>query len=397
MPPLISEFPADVGPGDLIRAQDYNALLAWLRDLEERVSTLEGAGESVAITAIIPSGPVRIGDTIEIIGRNFGFSFGAHRVYFNSTRATVFSPDSGDSRLVLTVPQVPGISEAGTQVVLTVGNQSSVDTEEITLRPAILQQEGAIGLLYTGVTIDGEAATEIPAGSTVHFNFNLESDALLPATVTLLPTVSVAAWQNLLEVMGSEGELLAARQITLEPGEQTTFSISLPVPEEAEDQSFTLAITAQASGVPTATISQPFTVGAPLTPTDPAVVALRARQVRPSTALTGNTLRLSAGQTVNVQLQGEFTGPADGGEHIYTFSVDDLTAPWQETVPSSFAPFAAPTEFTVTGPTTQDLSFDVTRQAGVPASPTTLTCRLQREAADGTSLETTMQFTLQPV
>jgi hypothetical protein len=396
MPPLISGFRADVEPGDLIRAQDYNALLAWLRELEERVSTLEGADESVAITAVLPAGPVRIGDTIEIIGRNFGFSFGAHRVYFNSTRATAFSADSGDSRLVLTVPQVPGVSDAGTQVVLTVGNQSSVDTEEITLRPAVLQQEGAIGLLYTGVTIDGETATEIPAGSTVRFTFNLEADTLLPATVSLAPTISVAAWQNLLEVLDSDGALLTSRQITLEPGQMTTFAVSLPVPDDAADQSFTLALTAQASGVPAATISQPFTVGEPLTPTDPTVIALRVRQVRPSTAIAGNTLRLTSGQTVNVQLQGEFAGPADGGQHVYTVAVDDLAAPWQGAVPSTFPPFAAPAEFTITGPATQDLSFDVTRQAGA-ASPTTLTCRLQRTTEDGTTLETRMQFTLQPV
>ena len=397
MPPLVNGIPPDVGPGDLIRAQDYNAMLAWLRDLDGRVAALEGADESVVITGVIPAGPIRIGDTIEIIGRNFGFSLGAHRVYFNSTRATIFNTqDSGDTRLVLVVPSVPGVSEAGTQVVLTAGNQTSVDTEEVTLRPAVQQQEGSIGLLYTGATVDGADATEIPEDSTALFNFNLESDALLPTTVTLTPDVSEAAWEDSLEVFDSSGNLLTSRQIPLEPGQQTTFSVQLTVPDGTEGTTFTLSVDAQAPGLPTAGGSQVFTVGAELTPSDPAVLAFRVNQVRPAAAQSGSNLQVEGGQTVNVQLQAEFAGPDSGGQHVYTFSVAAPTAPWQRAVPSVFPPFSGPVQFTVTGPGAQLVSFDVTRPAGASASPTTLVCRLER-TEDGDTLESTMQFNLQPI
>jgi hypothetical protein len=323
---------------------------------------------------------------------------GAHRVYFNSTRATLFSSDSGDSRLVLEVPDVPGVTEAGTQVLLTAGNLTSVDTEEITVRPEVLEQEGNIGVLYTGATVDDAPATEIPAGSAVRFHYNLEADTYLPATVLLTPTGTIdeSSIDDLLEVLDSTGSLLPSRQIDLDPGERTTFSILVEVPAGTAGDVLTLEVAAQASGVPTDTDSREFTINEQLTPTDPAVIAFRVNQANPPAAISGNTIQVEAGQTVHIQLQGEFTGPEEGEEdHDYTFSVDELDDPWERAVPSSFLMFGGKVTFTVAGPATEFLSFEVSRPVGVSASPTTLTCRLQREEGDET-LETTMQFDLNP-
>ncbi len=262
MPLSASELPSDVAPGDLIRATDFNAVLAWLRDLEDRVATLEGADESVAITAIIPTGPIRIGDTIEILGRNFGFQIGAHRAYFNSTRATLFSSDSGDTRLVVTVPNVPGVSETGTQVILTVGNQTSVDTTEITLRPAVSQQQGSLDLQFTGIEIDGRDVTSIPAGSTVIFTYNLGLDAVFAATARITPKISVPSWEKLLEVVDAKGNLLTERAIDLKPGQQTAFGIQLPVPTASAGVKFSLTVSVEAGNLPTVSDSQTFAVAA---------------------------------------------------------------------------------------------------------------------------------------
>lgn len=260
MPLSVNELPNDVAPGDLIRAVDFNAVLAWLRDLEDRVAALEGADESVAITAILPAGPIRIGDTIEILGRNLGFQIGAHRVYFNSTRATVFGPESSDTRLVVTVPNVPGVSETSPPVMLTVGNQTTVATATITLRPAVSQQQGSLSLQFTGVEISGREVSTIPAGSTVTFTYNLGSDALLATTARIAPKISVPEWEKLLEVLDAKGNLLTVRAMDLKPGQQTAFGIQLPAPAASAGTKFTLAVSVEADDLPAVTDSQTFTV-----------------------------------------------------------------------------------------------------------------------------------------
>jgi hypothetical protein len=393
---LFDDQSYDVEPGDLITAGDYNRLLAWLQDLEARVSNLEGADESVAITGLIPAGPVRVGDTLEVLGRNFGFSAGAHRVYFNSTRATQFDPESGETRLVLEVPRVPGVSEAGTPVTLTVGNQTSVDTAQVTVRPEAVQQTGSIGILYTGAQREGEAITTIQPGTTVDFTYNLESDTELDTTVQITPTISIPDWQPRLEVVDGSGEVLPSRQIDLAAGASTTFAIRLPLPTGTEDTPFTLTVRVTAADLPDVDDAQSFTVGSEVTPADPALRAWRIRDVNPSAARDGDTLNVSAGQTVHVQLQLEFNAPAGGESYTYTFSGDDMSAPWSVVAPSTFIPFDNPTEFVIDAETTQNVSFQVERGTGA-AGQATVTCRLTREdPTTGETVETSRQYTLRP-
>src|SRR5687767_3229371 len=113
-----------VQKGDLITALTWNSLIDKLNDMNTRLTALENqdgsGGTDVVITELIPGGLLTIGDDLEIRGRNFAYSRGAQRVYFNSTRAVTFREGSSDARLLIEIPDVPEVTEAGTPVALTV-------------------------------------------------------------------------------------------------------------------------------------------------------------------------------------------------------------------------------------------------------------------------------------
>src|SRR4051812_36923367 len=96
-----------VSPGDLITAADFNDFIDVLNTSVARIEALEAGvqpGTGLAITQLIPGGPYRVGDTLQILGRNFQFTIGAHRVFFNSTQVLNFLPTSTDSKLEFVIP-----------------------------------------------------------------------------------------------------------------------------------------------------------------------------------------------------------------------------------------------------------------------------------------------------
>src|SRR4051812_16577057 len=104
-------LPPPVERGDLITADLMNALLGKLGELETRVANLEAGSQSsttVIITDLIPPGtaaaPIRVSSELRIVGQNFRFSLGAHRVFFDATRVDAFKPGSNDSLLIFDVP-----------------------------------------------------------------------------------------------------------------------------------------------------------------------------------------------------------------------------------------------------------------------------------------------------
>src|SRR5215475_14098023 len=92
---------AQVNPGDLIRAEDYNQLVAGVNDLRVRVERLEAAdsgGDDGIIGAPIidtvnPIAP-HIGDTVVVTGSLFDYTIGASRAALDGLPVTLLGGSS---------------------------------------------------------------------------------------------------------------------------------------------------------------------------------------------------------------------------------------------------------------------------------------------------------------
>lgn len=381
-----------VQPGDVISANFTNNLIDALLDLQSRVGKLEGtpssSGNAVAITGLAPAGPLRVGDDVEILGRNFGFSIGVQRVFFDSSRVTVYRTGSSDTALYVQVPDVPNVSEVGTPVTLTVANQSTTDTRQVTLQPARQQQQGNIFLAYQGVN----PTTIQPGGPTPQWNYRLESQALLPVSVTINPNIAggLTAVPAVFNV--SAGNTRVTDPILLNPKQTIELAIEYPIPSGTlSGTTFTLTVAATADGVTGAQDGpRSFTIGTPADQVDNSIVP-SINLADPRTALTGTTIHVAQGNLATVQLKVEFTSSA---VPMTPYDLSVAVTPgsnWNGQISQSIQ-YATPAFYTLsTLPDTKFPAFDVSPQAGASASAQ-LVFTIQRR---GATSKQTVPFTLQ--
>src|SRR6185369_1788293 len=100
---------------------------------EARITALEGAvpvGGAVVITAVVPSGPVHLGDELRLIGRNFGIA-ALNSININGTPVTGFKPGSSDTLLIFNVPAVQGVPAQGQTATLNLSNPNGFATTTI--------------------------------------------------------------------------------------------------------------------------------------------------------------------------------------------------------------------------------------------------------------------------
>jgi hypothetical protein len=242
-----------VQPGDIISSEFFNQILDELGTLNQRLSALEGTttpSTSVVISDLIPpSGIVRVGEELRVVGRNFGQAVGSARVFIDSTRVDAFKLGSNDQLLVFDVPatinDVPG---GGRPAVLTVSNGMSSAQRNLFLQAA-MQLQGNIDVVPTGI----QPATPT-AGSLLTFSFNLVSRANLEASYLITPAITVAVnqsvWENNLRVIDQNGAVSSARRIPVGAGQTVPFSVVIdPVPAGTNGTTFRLAVAAEAGNV----------------------------------------------------------------------------------------------------------------------------------------------------
>ena len=218
-----------VKPGELITAHYFNLVLS---SFDSRISALESSAASatgVIISALIPpSGTVKVGDVLQVIGSNFGFSTGADRVYIDDVPVNAFNPGSSDTQLIFNIPSsITNVPPQGRPATLTVSNQTSTAQRTLTLLPALVLT-GAIDVVPQGVT-----PATITAGQNATFAFILRSRANLDATCSLTATVNVganqAAWQSNLQITDLTGK--TSGQILVPTGQTVPFSVGIdPIP-----------------------------------------------------------------------------------------------------------------------------------------------------------------------
>ena len=295
-----------VRPGDLIRADDFNAILDGLEAIDARLRALEGnAGpgpDALRITNITPAAP-RVGDEMRISGANFGFSTGASRVAFDNIVVTAYKIGSSDSLLIFDIPEITGLPLAGRPVLLRVSNHSSSVLRTINLQPRAEQLMGGVDLHY-----DGPSPSTPTAGQPFALNFRLASRANLAVTLTVTTTVSVGAWQPLLELVDAGGSALSSRRITVPSGQVRAFSVRLPIPSgTAAGTSFTVSIQAEGQGIVTTTHQPVFSVGT-AAPTPATDVELALAGANPPSVLSDSTITLSPGASAEVVVLTTFEG-----------------------------------------------------------------------------------------
>ncbi len=383
----MATLPNYVQPGDVSMAAYLNSIVDVLKDHESRLEKLEDGdsnSNSVVIDSVVPSGDLRIGQELTIFGRNFGYSIGAQSVYFNSSRVTVFKTGSNDSKLIINIPDVPGVTEAGIPpVTLTVANFSTSDSRSVTLKPMQLPQQGNISLTFQSVT-----PTTINTGSTPTFTYRLESQTLLSANVTLSATISIASLQNSLQLLNANGDPLANNQITLGPGQVIQISVRTgAIPSGIN--SFMLSVNANAPDTAGSGDSHSFPIGTPIEQPDPGITTLAFNASAPPNVLSNNVITIQSGMTATIQLRAEFTG-TDTRTYDVLNPVITPSSGW--TAIRSASPFfTTPATYQINGPITQFPAYDLSPTAQA-SSPATVVFTLQRQ---GSSLKRSVQFSLQ--
>lgn len=296
-----------IQPGDLIRADLMNQILTTLALLDGRLTALEVVGppSSVLITNVIPNGPVRIGEQIEVVGRNFAFTTGGLRLFLDGIRILDVLNGTSDERLIFGVPIIPNVTDAGKAVLLSVSNQTTTENRTVIVLPQKIALGGNADVTFQSVS----PATIVP-NVPATFRYKVKSRANQEATFTLQATISgvpnIADWQNVLSVLNDDGSTNSSRTITLAPEAEKFFNIRLSaVPPNPPNATFTFAVSTQASGVTATPDSRNFTVGQASEPQD-ATIDLNFFSAVPPAAFSGSTIRLAAGGIMKVVLIAQF-------------------------------------------------------------------------------------------
>ncbi|MGO1068730.1 IPT/TIG domain-containing protein [Lysobacter sp. CA199] len=366
-----------VNPGDIISATAWNGIVDTLNEALLRIQALEsgGPGTGLAITQLVPAGPYRIGDTLQILGQNFQFSAGAARVFLNATQVLNLLPGSSDTQLRFVIPNVSGVLEAGTVVDLVVFNQSQSVTRQVVLRPQQNPLQGNISIEWLSVT----PATVVP-GQPASFFYRITSGTNNLATWALTAMVdtagNAAAWNSQLRVLDGLGNELSTRQITLSPGQQATVQIQIPnVPAVANGTTFGVTLSADASTITGTSGIRQFVVGTPTPPPDQSI-SLLADPLASQGALSGNTLTVPGGQNRRLAFTATFTVAGIytitrsvlGGATGWAINLDDGTIDTIQINPGDLT----------TGSTARPLSYRVAATATATANAQ-IQIRIQRQ------------------
>ena len=318
-----------IRPGDLITANFMNGLLDELKLLEQRVATLEdsvSAGGAVKIFSVVPAGGIgtliRVGQDLQILGINFGFTTGSQRVYFDSVRVDEFRPGSNDTRLTVPVPPLPppDLPEAGRPVALRIENvtTSTSDTLIITILPVQRTLQGDVDVIWIDSS-DNPSPDPIVAGQAATFAYHLRSRATLTADYTITPIITVMSGTlppglTNLQVLDKDKVNIQDRRITLDPGQTKDFFIRIPlIPAGTTGLAFNLSVTATSANL-SGNDQRPFTVGTHSEPSD-ANIQLVFDNFSPSAQFDSatNTISLRQGVigTMNYQVTFKEAGTFD--------------------------------------------------------------------------------------
>jgi hypothetical protein len=384
---MATTFPR-VKAGDVIRHDDWNQVLAAIEDLYSRITTPDPT--AVAITGFAPPGPVSVGDPLTIQGRNFQFSIGSLRLFFDGVAVNAFNLGSSDTQLLINVPDIPNLPQQGRQVNVSVYNRTSNDQQQITVIPIPVPLSGIVT-----VSAQSFSGTPTAGGPPTTFPFVVTSGLSVPRALTLRPTVSVSAWQNLVQVLDattSTPQVISGGQIKLSPNQSMSVLVSIAIPSTAGGTPFGVALDAidaltganfGSSG------TKSYTVGK-ASQDDPNVQFGQISLVdfQPpgqSNVLSGNTITLLQGGSAIIRVVGTFKAATK-----YTVSIANQNATgWS--APTLNIPSDGQFDFSAAVPPPQNLQFTVQATSTAVSGGQVV---LQAQTAGQTQFSTTLGLNL---
>lgn len=378
-----------VEPGDVITADMWNLVVDAVNEILQSSQT-----GGIKVAAVVPAGtaaePIRVGAPLQITGQSFGYALGQTRVVFEgqSTQVAVSHDQlltgSSDTRLLLIVPPIPGLTAAGATMAMRVTNGVADDVRTVLVMPIVILLTGDMFVTWRSDLTNPSPNPLVP-NQEARFNYTLESATNLPASFDLSAAITnssspiPAGLLDSIEFRNENNALIEGRRLDLGRSERRNVVVRIPqVPATWANQSFTLAMTSSAGGV-TGTDSRSLTVGVPVPAADPNItvqatgatvldVASGNPDNNPSNGrLDGSTIKLKVGKRMVVF----FNVTRLGVQGIYDITI----APKDGTQLVGWAPQLAntPTPITVTvnnDQTTRLVSFAVTPAAGASATGT---------------------------
>lgn len=292
---IVANRRSEVRPGQVITATLMNQVLRQLESLEVRIANLEARvtiGSRLELTKIEPSGTLRVGQVIQAIGSNFGYTSKSVQVTIGGILVTQFDINrSNDNLLIFTIPNIT-VSADGAEVVLKISNGSQSAEQRVTILPANIFQSSNASINYKKVVPN----TISPGDrNPVRFEFNLSSNTLLDETYLITPAIDISEnrdeWQRSLRITDAQGGPLPDRRISIGSGKNADFIVELmQVPLTPSNGTFSLTVNASSRNV--ALVShgpRQFQIGEQI-PEENSNVTVQSVLAVPPNALNGTTI-----------------------------------------------------------------------------------------------------------
>jgi hypothetical protein len=368
-----------VKPGELIKADLMNQIMDALDSLDARIGA---TGTGVVISQLIPSDQIQVLQDLRIVGSNFQYSIGGQKVFFDSVPAVTYELGSTDSLLIVQVPDLGVLPSAGKQVTVSVSNLTSSDSRQITVVPLPNPVSGPVK-----VDPGTPSPNPIAQNAIADFPYTLTSAANLPATVGLTATIGGPSWQNLVQILDGNKNLIPDGKIQLVPNIPTNIFVRInTVPNNTNNTAFSLTLSVNSGAVTGSSGMISYTVGQASGQDTTIHMQLTSPQI------AGGVLSVKAGKSQPVVFQ----LTVDNSD-TYTISVSGVgnTTNWQFALNIPTPDQNSTTQRTMTINTTDvlNLNFGVFAAATGAASGGQVQFEVQRK---GSQLSRTQTYTLQP-
>ncbi|MBZ4417837.1 hypothetical protein [Myxococcus sp. RHSTA-1-4] len=366
----MSQLPSKVQPGDLITSDLFNRLIDHLQTQDQRLAELEASIATVAITDIVPTGLIRMGSEMRVLGRGFGVA-SQNTVLIESVMVNAFKAGSSDSQLIFNAPAVPNVPVEGKPVTLSVSNMRGFATTTIMLAQAeATTPEGSLQ-----VSLAQTPSTTITAGSSYDFTYTIKAITNMEETYKLTPSVEppagTAASSWALVVQDTSGVTLANNELLIPKGDppsgalrQVRVRVTIPSGLTGGSVKLRLAVTSKRNAKLTGSSGDhSFMLGS--ISTAPSIPMSRTL-VSPSSAVVQDEVHAAAGGRVLLQFTAELSV---AGPYTVTLSLPgDSTNLWAAklSIASDQTPLSG--QVNITGPGPTNLLMSIQPGATAPAS-----------------------------
>lgn len=207
----MATFPTKVQPGDIITSEFMNGIIEACLDLQQRISVLEAptsTGAATQITSLLPSSTKRIGDQLHIIGRGFDAAAGNIVTIDGIGVGPVFGADR-DRELIVTIPNVQGVTSTGKNVTVLVSNSNGTDATSFVVFPAVSVIPH--GQLFVNMT-QPPSESLLLAGQSYTFGYTVQALTDLDEVCDLSASVPVG-WTA--QIMSAFGNPITPAEITV--------------------------------------------------------------------------------------------------------------------------------------------------------------------------------------